>query len=480
MQFQNLFTVGVATAFTRILGFVRDMLIASTLGTGIIADAFILAFRLPNLARRIFAEGAFNAGFIPLYERIKRKRGNQQALLFTGEIIVCFMSIVVILALLAIFFLPWLFSFFVYHASDPTLTILLTRLAFPFLIFSTLAAIYAALLNAEEHFTVAAFAPLLLNILLVAVLLLNPAPIGVWLATTVSLAGALQALLLYATLKRVGFSPLVQKPFLTPRVKKAFLLAIPGLIAGGLAQLNVLVGTLIATTATAAVSHLYYADRLYQLPLSIVATALGVVLLKEMMTTKDKAENHNRALEMALALGLPAACGLYFSSEAIITLLFQRGAFSSHDTFETAKSLKAYAWGLPFFVMMKVSSNVFFANSDTKTPMIIGVIGLLCNAFLAYILMGKYGAAGVAHATSLAGVITALIMLFWLSFRPDHLFCYRLVQIIFAASLMSFLLYAVHLSIFLTIPLSILIYVGLLAAFNLADVKKAWHKFRHE
>jgi putative peptidoglycan lipid II flippase len=476
MQFKNLFTVGIATALTRVLGFVRDMLIASTLGTGVIADAFILAFRLPNLARRVFAEGAFNAGFIPLYERIKKRRGNKQALLFTGEIIVCFMSVVVLLSLIAILFLPWLFPIFVHHASDPALTLLLTRLAFPFLIFSTLAAIYAALLNAKERFSMAAFAPLLLNIMLVAVLLLSPAPIGVWLAVTVSVAGALQALMLYGALKRVGLSPLYRKPFMTPRVKKAFFLAIPGLIAGGLSQLNVLVGTLIATTATAAVSHLYYADRLYQLPLSVVATALGVVLLKDMMTSKDKTESHNRALEVALGLGIPAACGLYFASDAIIALLFQRGAFSAQDTLETAKALKAYAWGLPFFVMIKASSNVFFANNDTKTPMMIGLVGLFCNALLAVYLMGHFGAAGVAHATSSAGVITAMLMLFWLSFKPDRLFFMRILQIIFAAILMSLLIYFINLSIFLTIPLSIFIYVGLLALFNLAEVKKAWHK----
>jgi putative peptidoglycan lipid II flippase len=474
MQIKNLMTVGIATALTRVLGFVRDMLIAAVLGSGAIADAFILAFRLPNLTRRVFAEGAFNASFIPLYEKIKRRRGQDEALVYTGEIIASFMATVILLTLLSMAFLPWLFPLFLSGASDPELTMLLTRLSFPFLIFSSLSAIYAALLNAEERYFAASLAPLVLNILLVSVLLFAPQNIGVWLAVTVSLAGSLQALFLYFALKKAGLKPAFTRPKLTPRVVKAFQLAIPGLIAGGLAQLNVLIGTLVAVTQTSAVSRLYYADRLYQLPLSVVATALGIVLLKEMVKAKDKAENHNRALELALALGLPAACGLYFASHAIIELLFQRGAFTSLDTFETARVLQAYAWGLPFFVMIKVSSNVFFARGDTKTPMVIGLVGLSFNAALSYYLMGTIGVSGVAHATSFSGVLTAFLLLFWLKFTPDRLFILRFMKIICATCLMSGFILSVKASLFLVIPLAILLYCGIIALFNLAEIRAAW------
>ncbi len=420
-------TVGGGTIVSRVLGFARDVLTASALGTGPVADAFFVAFRLPNLFRRVFAEGAFNAAFVPLFAKALEGEGARQARRFAEEALSALLFVLLLLTALAEIAMP-LFMFvlapgFVEDAEKFDLSILLTRITFPYLTFISLVALLSGVLNALGRFAAAAFAPALLNAVLIGALLLIHAAghdgsraAGIWLAWGVFVAGIVQLIMLVVAARRVGMGLTLVRPRLTPGVRRLIVLGIPGVIAGGITQINIVIGTMIASMAPGAVSYLYYADRLYQLPLGTIGIAIGVVLLPELsrrLRSGDREgvmNGQNRALEFAMTLTLPCAAALIVVPGPIIRGLFERGAFGPEDTAATAAALAAFAFGLPAFVLNKVLAPAFFAREDTRTPMWYAGINVVANIVLSLALFPVFGHVGIAAATSIAGWINSSLL----------------------------------------------------------------------
>ena len=429
-------TVAGMTMISRLLGFVRDMLMASVVGTGLVADAFVVAFRFPNLFRRLFAEGAFNAAFVPLFARRLEGEGQPAAVRFAEEVMAALLSFLLLLSAIAMLAMPWIvYGLAPGFADNPdkiNLTTELTRIAFPYLTFMSLVALLGGILNSLHRFTAAAAAPIILNVVMILVLgaLLalgwgNSPDTGRALAWGVSVAGLLQFLLLWVALSKAGVSLSLRMPKITPGVKRLVALGIPGLIAGGVTQINLLVSTMIASLRDGAASWLYYADRIYQLPLGVIGIAIGVVLLPELarrLRSGDTAgvqSSQNRALEVSLLLTVPAAIALMALPHPVIQVLFERGAFEPDDTLATSRALMAFSAGLPAFVMIKVFSPAYFAREDTRTPMWFAMISVAVNIAGALALFPFISYVGVALATTAAGWINALMLAITLHKRGD-------------------------------------------------------------
>ncbi len=424
---RNFATVGGATASSRVLGFVRDILIAAALGTGPVADAFFVAFRVPNLFRRLFAEGAFNAAFVPLFAKSLETEGEAEAQRFGSEALSALLTALLVLSAVIEIAMP-LFMYVLApgFASEPDkfdLTVFLTRIAFPYLVFVSLLAFYSGVLNARDRFAAAAFAPALLNVVFIAALLFvfwagyqKDPHAGVILAWATLVGGIVQfAAVLWAATRDGMVFRLVQ-PHLTPRVKRLASLALPGVLAGGITQINIVIGTIIASLAPGAVSYLYYADRIYQLPLGIVGIAIGIVLLPDLSRHLGAGRadlvdhSQNRALEFSMALALPAAVALVVMADPIIAVLFQRGSFSAADTAASADALVAFAFGLPAFILIKVFQPGFFAREDTRTPMWFAGAAVVVNVVVSLVLFPFLAHVGIAIGTSLAGWVNAALL----------------------------------------------------------------------
>lgn len=420
-------TVGGMTMISRVLGFARDILIAAVLGTGAVADAFFVAFRFPNLFRRLFAEGAFNSAFVPLFSKALEGDGKSAARVFAEEALSVLLVALLVTTAIAEIFMPWLMYVIAPgFSSDPAkfdLAVILTRIAFPYLLCMSLVALLSGLLNALGKFAAAAAAPILLNVVLIVVMLVaallgleNRPESGVLLSWGVAFAGLLQFVMLYFAAKKQGFGLSVRRPKMTDGVRRLIGLGVPGVIAGGITQVNIMIGTIIASWQAGAVSYLYYADRIYQLPLGVVGIAIGVVLLPDLsrrLRQGDMAavsDSQNRSLEFSLLLTLPASVALFMVPEPIIRVLFERGAFTTADTAATSAALAAFAWGLPAFVFIKVFSQGFFAREDTRTPMFYAGISVVVNIVLSMLLFLVLQHVGIAIATSVAGWVNTVLL----------------------------------------------------------------------
>lgn len=413
-------TVGGMTMVSRVLGFIRDILIAGVLGTGPIADAFFVAFKFPNLFRRLFAEGAFNAAFVPLFAKRLEGEGQASAKRFAEEALSVLLTTLILFTIAAQLAMPWLMYVIAPGFADTPdkfeMGILFTRIAFPYLMFMSLVALLSAVLNSVGRFTAAAAAPILLNLVLIAAIWFaapyfdNP---GLVLSWGVAIAGAAQFTLMMIAVHRAGFSFRLRWPRMTPGVKRLVTLGIPGVIAGGITQINLLIGSIIASLQDGAVSLLYYADRIYQLPLGVVGIAIGIVLLPDLSRrlraddTSGANNAQNRAFEFSMLLTVPASVALAVIPVPIIQVLFERGAFTAADTTGTALALAAFAIGLPAFVLTKVFSPGFFAREDTVTPMRYAAIGIAVNIVGSLTLFYWIGYVGIALATSAAAWVNA-------------------------------------------------------------------------
>ena len=430
-------TVGAMTAFSRILGFVRDVLIAAVLGAGPVADAFFVAFRVPNLFRRLFAEGAFNAAFIPLFaKRFHGEGGEAAARAFAEQALAGLTLALLVFTILGEVAMPWLMILlapgFVADPPKFELAVLLARIALPFLLCMSLVALYSGILNALGRFAIAAFAPSLLNVVLIAVLLAviafghgDQSTAAIALAWGIAASGVLQVLVVAVAAARVKMRLAFRLPRLNPDMRRLLALAGPGLLAGGMGQLTVVLNTVIASLQDRVVSWLYYADRLFQLPLGVIGVAIGVVLLPE-LSHRLRANDHaaamaseNRSLETALLLTLPAAVALFVAAGPIVRVLFEHGAFTPIDAKATAAMLTALAPGLPAFVLIKVFHPGFFAREDTKTPMLYAGIGMAANVALSLTLFVILGAVGIAIATSIAGWLQVALLAGTLKARAE-------------------------------------------------------------
>ncbi len=466
-------TVGGLTMISRLLGFARDILIAAALGSGAVADAFFVAFRFPNLFRRLFAEGAFNSAFVPLFARRLEGEGEAAARTFAEEAMAVLGFVLIVFSALAMLGMPWLMALlapgFMPDPAKYDLAVLLTQIAFPYLFCMSLVALLSGVLNSLHRFWAAAAAPILLNIVLVGAIGLAIAlgyshkpQAGIVLATGVLIAGLAQLTMLWIAAKRAGMGLRLRRPRYTEGVQRLVKLGIPGLVSGGITQINIVVGTIIASLQAGAISYLYYADRLYQLPLGIVGVAIGVVLLPDLSRklragdTKAAMDSQNRSLELGLALTLPASVALGVAAEPIVSVLFQRGAFTAADTPATAAALAAYAWGLPAFVLIKVFQPAFFAREDTATPMryaavnlVINVLGALALFFL-FQSLGYYPHVGVALATTLAAWANTLLLWLKLASNGDFAADARLARVLPLIALASAVMGVV---LWLAIPL---------------------------
>ncbi|MCC7425268.1 MAG: murein biosynthesis integral membrane protein MurJ [Alphaproteobacteria bacterium] len=415
---RGIVTIGIWTMASRVLGFVRDILIASRLGAGPVADAFFVALKLPNFFRRLFGEGAFNAAFVPLFAGKLAAEGREAARAFAEQSLAALLSILAALTLAAILFMPALMRVLAPgFAADPAqfaLTVELTRITFPYLMLVSLAALLSGVLNSLDRYAAAAGTPILFNLCLIAGLLwLTPhvATGGHALAWGVAAAGIAQFAWLAAASARAGFALRLPAPRFSPELRLLLVRMAPGAVGAGVTQVNLMIDVIIASLLpSGSVSVLYYADRIAQLPLGVIGAAVGTALLPTLarqIRSGDgpaAADSQNRAIEFSLFLTLPAAAALLAIAGPIVAVLFERGAFGPEAAGATAAALMAYAVGLPAFVLIKALAPGFFARGDTATPVRIAIIAVVLNLLfnLSLAVYGPFAHVGVAMSTMLA------------------------------------------------------------------------------
>ncbi|MBE71392.1 MAG: murein biosynthesis integral membrane protein MurJ [Thalassospira sp.] len=452
---RSIATVSGFTLLSRLLGFCRDILIAGMLGAGGMADAFFVAFKFPNLFRRLFGEGAFSAAFIPLLAGDIEKRGMDAAREFAARAMSMLILITGFLVAIIEILMPWaMYVFAPGFAENPEkfeLAVELSRITFPYLAFISAVALMSGVMNTLHRYAAAAAAPIILNICLIAALL-GLAPVTETpahaLAWGVAIAGVAQFLMLVIACKRVGFAIKWQMPRVDDRIKLLGKRMIPGMIGAGVYQINLLIDTMLASLVSdGAVSWLYYADRVQQLPLGVIGIAIGTALLPTLSRqlqgddAKTAMYSQNRGIEIALLLTLPAAIALGVMGLPVINVLFERGAFGAEETLMTGMALTVFAFGLPASVLVKVLAPGFFAREDTKTPIRIGISCMVLNIVLIVVLMPWFGHLGIAAATSVSVWVNATSLGLILHRRGDLTFDARLARriprILVASALMG-------------------------------------------
>ncbi|HUZ65317.1 MAG TPA: murein biosynthesis integral membrane protein MurJ [Acetobacteraceae bacterium] len=498
---RSVMTVGLWTMGSRVLGFARDILIAALLGTGPVADAFFVALKLPNLFRKLFGEGAFNAAFVPAFAGTLAAEGPAHARRLAEEVCSVLLAVLAIFTLFGVVFMPQLMVVLAPGFEDIpakfALTVALSRITFPYLLLICMAALLSGVLNGLNRFAAAAAAPILFNVFAIAAMLwLTPfvPTVGHALSWGLTVSGMAQMALVAWACARAGMPLRLPRPRLTPAVRLVMRRMAPGLIGAGVTQINLAVDVIIASLLPpGTVSVLYYADRVNQLPLGVIGAAVGTALLpvlsRQMRAGDDAAARAtlNRAIEFAVVLTLPAALALAVVAEPIMRALFGYGAFSMTSVHESAAALAAYAFGLPAFVLLKVLAPPFFARGDTASPVWVGVVAMVLNIVFNLLLMGPLGQVGVALATSLAGIINAAALIVLLvrhgDLRLDARLRTTLPRMVFAGLAMAGALWLAERALAGTprlIDLAVLIALGLgvyglighaIGAFNLAELR---------
>ncbi|MEK9684470.1 MAG: murein biosynthesis integral membrane protein MurJ [Rhodospirillaceae bacterium] len=432
--FHSIATIGILTLISRILGFVRDILIAATMGAGPVSDAFFIALKLPNFFRTLSAEGAFNVAFVPLFARKLAADGVREAVEYASTVLSVMVIILLAFVALAQIGMPiFMYGFAPGFSDDPIrfkYAVDLTRITFPYLLFISLVSLLGGVLNSFNRFAAAAASPILLNLFLIgAVLILAPVLTtpGHALAWGVAAAGVGQLVWLMICLRSAGICIRLPTPRISPEIRLLFSRMVPGALGAGIAQMNLLIGIFIASfLPSGSVSFLFYADRLNQLPLGVIGIAIGTVLLPVLSRQLGQGEyaqasvTMNRALEIGLLFAVPSALGLAILAEPIITILFERGAFQAETTEATALALVAYTPGLPAYFLIKVLAPGFFAREDTKTPVKIAATCVLINVTLSLILINFLSHAGIALASSIAAWLNVLLLIICLKRAGFH------------------------------------------------------------
>jgi len=421
--------VSFNTVISRIFGFIRDILMAGILGASVVSDAFFIALKLPNIFRRIFGEGALSIAFLPLYTEFQTSEGKEEASEFASLTLSNLLLILIPLTLIGIFLMPYLLKVIAPgYLDDPIQqerTVLFARLAFPYLLFISITALFGSLLNAHKNFVAFSFAPVLFNLTLIGALLLTyffdiKGMIGEILSLSVVISGILQCGFLYVWLRIEKIQIQIIRPKITLKIKRLIKLVIPGIIGFGTAQGQIFVDVIIASFLPyGSISYLYYADRLNQLPLAIIGIAMSTALLPYLSkaiankNVKQAKLYFAKSVEVSLLLVLPAAIALIMIPDMIITVLFQRGAFSADAAIATSQALAAYAIGLPAYILIKCYSNVFYAHQNTKTPVIITFCVMLLSIGLSIILIQYIAHVGIALATGLTAWISVRFLAFY-------------------------------------------------------------------
>ena len=486
---RSILTVGGWTLLSRGAGFARDMMLAAYLGAGPVADAFNVAFSLPNMFRRFFAEGAFNMAFVPMYA--KKLEAGEDANGFARDAFNGMAAILMVFSVLGTLAMPWLvYAMASGFAGDARyeLAVLYGQIGFCYIMFISLVALLSGVLNAHGHFTEAGFVPVLMNLIFIAAMLLASQTgwdMGMTLAWTVPVTGIAQLGFTWVAARRLGFSFTPRWPKITPELKRLAYIAAPAVLAGGVVQINLLVGRQVASYTEGAVSWLVYADRLYQLPLGVVGIAIGTVLLPDLsrrLRAGDEAgsrESFNRGTEFALALTLPAAAALITIAVPLTSVLYQRGAFGAVDATNTALALAIYGAGLPAFVLHKVFQPLYYAREDSRSPFHFAIVSMVVNAAIAVGLMPLIGFAAAALATTVAA--WAMAFQLWFGTRKmgdaarfDTRFRSRVPRAVAASMAMALALYLGQLGLAETlvnptwryVSLALLITLGSLVYFS--------------
>lgn len=452
-------TVGGYTMVSRVAGLVRDVLIAAVLGAGTVADCYFVALRLPNLFRRLFAEGAFNAAFVPIFSGLVETDGKAAAKRFADEAFTVLALVLLAFTLLFEAAMPWamygLAPGFDAVPGKMELATEFSRISFPYLLFISLVSLQSGVLNSLGRFAAAAAAPILLNLTLIAAILAfgrSAEGAGYALSWGLSAAGVVQFAWLARHCKRAGVPVVLVRPRLSPEVRQMGRRILPVVFGASLYQINQLIGTILASLlAEGAISYLSYADRVAQVPFGVIGIAVGTALLP-MLSRQIKAGNNeaalhtqNRGLEFALLMTLPATAALIVIAGPIISVLFERGQFTATDTAATAATLAAYASGLPAYVLVRVLAPGFFARDDTVTPVRIAAAAMAVNIVLNVVLMQVWAYVGIALAGALAAWLNAGLL--WLVLhrrgflKLDARLSRRLPRIVLASALMAGVLF---------------------------------------
>ncbi len=444
------------TIISRVLGYLRDILIAFFLGTSMFADAFFVAFRLPNTFRRLFAEGTFNAAFIPSYTtaRLNNKKTGKK---FADDVLSSLILILLFIVTVAEIFTPYLVYLiapgFITDDVKFSLAVEFTRITFPFLLFVSLSSFFSGILNSNNKFAAAAAAPIILNLILIISILVSfyqDLNIAKQLSYGVTLAGVIQLLfLIYFTLSY--YKPNIKFNFkISTKVKFFFKKLLPSIFSSGVTQINILVGTIIASFQTGAVSYLYYADRVYQINLAIAGIAVGTVslpVLSKAFKTKNftKVSNiQNKSIELSILFSIPASLGLIIASEEIVNGLFGYGSFTIKDIKMTGDALMFFGYGVIAFALIKILSNFFFARDNTKTPFYISAFIVFLNVIISVSFFDDVGFLIIPIATSISTWIGVLIFLYYLKKRNYLLLQNKLfintLKIVFSSIIMAIVL----------------------------------------
>jgi len=445
-------TFSFFTIISRLLGYVRDILIAVFLGAGPLADAFFIAFRIPNTFRRLFSEGTFNAAFVPSYSFLLNKK--KQSEKFANNVFNLLVLGLFFLVIIIEIFMP-LFVFLIAPGFEEDLqkmelVITLTRITFPFLFFISLASFFSAILNSHNRFAIASAAPIILNILLIGVLLFGKIlndQLVYFLSYMVTLSGILQFIFLYVFVKKYFSLKIKLHIKIDSKVKIFFRKLLPSIFSSGVTQINILVGTVIASFEASAVSYLYYADRIYQINLAIAGIAIGTVILPQLSrhvkgNKKQKITLiQNKALELSMFLSIPASIALLIASEEIISSLFGYGSFDELSVKNSAKALFYFAIGLPAFSLIKVFSAFFFSRHNTKIPFYISLTSVLLNIFISIIFFKEIGFIIIPIATTISSWFNAILLFIFLKknnlFNFNLLFINRFIKIFISSILMG-------------------------------------------
>ena len=441
-------TFSFFTLISRISGYLRDILIAIFLGAGPIADAFFVAFRIPNTFRRLFSEGTFNAAFVPSYSSqlaIKKK-----AKYFANTIFnILLISLLFLVFLVEIFMPGFVFIIapgFEKNIDKLDLTITLTRITFPFLLFVSLSSFFSAILNSHNKFAAASASPIILNIFLIITLSLSNYlndQLVFYLSLAVSLAGLFQLLFLIYFVKKYFIPSLSFKFNINDKVKLFFKKLLPSIFSSGVTQINILIGTIIASFQASAVSYLYYADRIYQINLAVAGIAIGTVILPSLskyIQSKDKKKItfiQNKSLELSLFLSLPATAALLIASEQITSSLFGYGSFDELSVKNSSLALFYFALGLPAFSLIKVFSSFLFARHNTIVPFYFSIISVLINVAISLYYFKDIGFIIIPIATSISSWTNAFILFLYLNYKKYFFLKFRLIASILKITLVT-------------------------------------------
>lgn len=457
-------TIGSLTFLSRVLGYIRDLLFAKYFGASLISDAFLVAFKLPNLFRRLFAEGAMNSAFVPVVSGIQSQKGGFEATMFMSKVLsITFLGLLPLVIIVEISMPILIHLIAPGFNNDPqkfNLTILLSRITFPFLIFISLSSLIGGFLSTINRFAAMAFTPIILNLTIIFTLLyfnsINyiGSQLTIVAAYAISLAGIFQLLWLVFHLYRNSVSLKLKYLFnrkifeITEPTKRLFKLFLPAVIGNGIYQLNLLVDMILASTLpSGSISFLYFSDRINQLPLGVLGISISTALLP--MLSKQIKENliskyqktANECIILCLIVSVPATFGIFLISDYIIELLFVRGEFSVNDAKLTGMSLRALCIGLPAFILIKVLSVIFFSREDTRTPVLVGFFSLLVNLFFNLLLIKKYNHVGLALATSISAWVNVAILYYILKKREIISFKRNIIEVLLKSIMSSILMF---------------------------------------